>query len=191
MKFGERPRSNAKRRGFTLTELMIVVAMIGVLSAIAIVGYRRYMRSAGTAEVKAVIQGIRIAEEAYKSETFVYKDCSESLTNWYPRTPSDKKSAWDNPAHSRYADWRELNVVTDGPVRFGYAVKAGISNVGAGVAAPSFACDNWTAAHANLEGPWFVVQAAGDQDNDTDLSHFAASSLYSTICVDKTVGEDE
>jgi type IV pilus assembly protein PilA len=191
MKFGGRPGSKAKRRGFTLTELMIVVAMIGVLSAIAIVGYRRYMRSAGTAEVKAVIQGIRLAQEAYKSETFVYLDVSPSLTSWYPKNPSDKKSHWINESGPGYANWRDLNVITDGPVKFGYAVKAGISQPGQGVLSPSFPCDNWTSAHANVDGPWFVVQAAGDQDNDQDLSYFASSSAYGTICVDKTVGEDE
>jgi type IV pilus assembly protein PilA len=187
--FGGWTQSRAKRRGFTLTELMIVVAMIGILATLAIVGYDRYLRSAGASEVKAVMQGIRIAEEAYKSETFQYKDCSISLTDWYPHAPSDKKSAWDNPNHSRYNDWRELNVVTDGPVKFGYAVVAGVAP-DKGVSAVDF-CANWTTAHANINGPWFVVSAAGNQDNDKDQSRFAASSLTGQICVDKAMGDDE
>ncbi|UQA54903.1 type IV pilin protein [Polyangium aurulentum] len=189
MQLGGGTQSRAKRRGFTLTELMIVVAMIGILATLAIVGYQRYLRSAGSAEVKAVMQGIRIAEEAYKSETFQYKDCSDSLTDWYPYSPSDKKSDWDNSNHKRYKDWKELNVITDGPVKFGYAVVAGVAP---DVAVSNVAyCGNWASAHSNIEGPWFVVSAGGDQDADGIQSRFAASSRTGQICVDKSVSDDE
>ncbi|WP_269749909.1 type IV pilin protein [Polyangium fumosum] len=191
MQFGERPRSYAKRRGFTLAELMIVVAMIGVLAALAMVGYRRYIRGAAASEVKAVVSGIRIAEEAYKAETFQYLGCTEGFTEWYPDKPNDKKRNWDNgkvgnPVHDCFM---QLNVTTDGPVRFGYAVVAGIAPQ-TGVTNVAY-CQGWETAHATVNGPWFVVQAAGNQDNDNDFSLFASSSLTGELCIDPANGDDE
>ncbi len=39
------------KRGFTLIELMIVVAIVGILAVLAIYGVRKYLANAKTAEV--------------------------------------------------------------------------------------------------------------------------------------------
>ena len=53
------------RKGFTLLELMIVVAIVGVLAAVALPLYTEYMKKARTAEAKANIGDIRVAQLAY------------------------------------------------------------------------------------------------------------------------------
>ncbi|MFO0617327.1 MAG: prepilin-type N-terminal cleavage/methylation domain-containing protein [Polyangiaceae bacterium] len=57
------------RRGFTLVELMIVVAIIAVLAALAIYGVTRYLASAKTSEAKNTLGSIsRNAQEAFHKE---------------------------------------------------------------------------------------------------------------------------
>jgi len=54
-----------KNRGFTLIELMIVVAIIGILAAIAIPNFLKYQCRAKQSEAKAQLGAIRTNEESY------------------------------------------------------------------------------------------------------------------------------
>lgn len=60
------------QKGFSLVELMIVVAIIGILATVAIPNYQRFQSRAKTSEAKANLSGVYAAEKAYFAEYSIY-----------------------------------------------------------------------------------------------------------------------
>jgi type IV pilus assembly protein PilA len=67
------------RQGFTLIEIMVVVAILGVLAAIAIPNYRGLHCKAKQSEAKVQLGSIRTAQETYWSENETYADSLNKL----------------------------------------------------------------------------------------------------------------
>jgi type IV pilus assembly protein PilA len=69
---------HTRRGGFTLIELMIVVAIIGILAAIAIPNFLRFQLKAKSSEGKTNLAAIRTAEESYFAEYGIYVSSEQS-----------------------------------------------------------------------------------------------------------------
>ena len=71
------------QKGFTLIELMIVVAIIGILAAIAIPNFMRFQAKSKQSEAKSNLGAIGTTAEAYRAEHESYFTTFGSL-GWVP-----------------------------------------------------------------------------------------------------------
>ena len=67
--------TKSKSKGFSLIELMIVVAIIAILAAIAIPNFLKFSMKAKTSEATTNLAAIRTSQESYRSENDVYLAC--------------------------------------------------------------------------------------------------------------------
>jgi type IV pilus assembly protein PilE len=68
-------------RGFTLLELMIVVAVIAILAGIAIGAYTKQVRKSRRAEAKQALSDISLREEKWRSTRTLYLGANSSTAD--------------------------------------------------------------------------------------------------------------
>jgi prepilin-type N-terminal cleavage/methylation domain-containing protein len=175
--------TRAAGAGFTLIELMIVVAIVGILSVIAVVGYRKLVLTGKVTEAKNMLAGIRIAQESYKVERGIYADLGTALCPLATSGTLQVKTAWNPGCSGGTATWQALPVHIDGPVQFGYATSAGAF----GAAPPALVGQPvaFVTIPASVgTNPWFFATASADLDANAGLfTELVATSWQNTIFV--------
>ena len=107
-------RHLTNQKGFTLIELMIVVAIIGILSAIAIPNFMIFRLRAKTAEAKSNLGSIRTCEESYRAENDVYF----AVTRYPSALATGSSDAWVRTS----TEFSAIGFAPSGRVYYDYSV---------------------------------------------------------------------
>jgi type IV pilus assembly protein PilA len=175
--------ANRRSRGFTLIEMMIVVVIVGVVATLAVVGYRKIVQSAHVSEGTSMVQNIRVAQEAYHSETQQYANVSKDLTqSWYPATPHYQiQTAWGadcSAVCNSGMQWTALPLHIDGPLLFGYATVAYPASTNPSTIPLSYANASLTLPQS-VPTDWYVVAAVADLDGDSTTATLVVGVSWS------------
>jgi prepilin-type N-terminal cleavage/methylation domain-containing protein len=165
----ETMRRRRHEKGFTLIEVMVTVAVIGVLALIAIPVFTKESRKSGaSSEVSAMFGELAVRQEQYRLENGTYL-----ATAACPSAPSAQ--AQDaSPCIAPGTDWARLRVrLPTETLRCSYVTEVGS---GTGTDNP----DGFT--FSSPPGSWFYIIATCDMDGDgATTSKYFVSSVDSKI----------
>lgn len=151
------------QNGFTLIELMITVAIIGVLAAIAIPNFLSYQARARQSEARAVLSGIYVQEQNYFVNHDRYGSLRELAFTYAGATASSSRYTFRSPP-------------AGGTGATTHALGDDMYAPPAGAVAQS---GTFVVAGSNIDPPRFTVTATSNLDSDltTDEWHVNDSKL--------------
>jgi type IV pilus assembly protein PilA len=162
------------QKGFTLIELMIVVAIIGILAAIAIPNFIKFQARSKQSEAKANLKAVFTAEKAFFQE----KDRFSSLTGEVGFEPErNNRYAYFLNASGTYEP-RTGSTLVPGTTFNGVLVdvfKYGTGN-SMDQQTPGTLCSGSGTVGVTTTPPTFMAAASGNIDADATIDSWSISS---------------
>ena len=165
---------HTRRGGFTLIELMIVVAIIGILAAIAIPNFLKFQLKAKTSEGKTNLAAIRTAEESVFAEYGAYVSAQMSPA----AAPTNAKAPFVDVGMGAHS-FDGLGWTPEGDIYFTYGV--GINATGAAF---------WAQADADIDGDT-VLQSWGYRKTVSGAAPPAPTGVDAAACAFTGIPDEE
>jgi len=169
------------KKGFTLIELMIVVAIVGILAAIAIPNFLTYQAKAKTAEARTNLGAIFTSMTAYKAErpTDTFVGGNFFTASWQPAGSSIYTYYVDTVAAVCNAPGVPINPVADFLLPCGVVNPTATGQVNSPAVAPCAPFAN--TATAGILPAAFVAFAIGNVDSDAVLDCWSMNQARALI----------
>lgn len=181
--------SGMRSRGFTLIELMIAVAIISVLTTLAVLSFKRVSSRARASEVYGMLGEVRSKEEAYRAEFSVYcnakTDCASAAdeTTFYPALLTAQEPKLKPISAGTWpVAWTTLGISAGKSALYcGYTIVAGAgSTSGTGFTAGTMGAAFLGGVQPT--GVWWYALATCDQDGRT-----GTNTVYETAMNTATI----
>jgi len=116
--------------GFTLVELMIVVVILGILAAVAIPAFTRYVKRSKTSEANENLSAIYNGETAYYNRSSEISGSTGSAFIECTATPGSGLSGARALGDWTTGGWTAIGYASDKPVYYQYNVSVASSGIG-------------------------------------------------------------